>query len=321
MCTFNGELFVREQLDSILSQSALPNEIVIADDGSTDSTRTIVEVWRAEVRVTHPEMDVVLLPVGDRLGVTRNFERAVRAATGDVIALSDQDDVWVGGRLASLVDALERESGCDLVFTDARLIDARGEDLKATLWNSLAITQGELTEVAQGNPLRTLLRRNIVTGATVVFRRRLLERALPFPDSWLHDEWLAMMAALWGGVLALPVALTLYRQHGANQVGVAETTWSIRWARLREPRGPRNSRLRERAHALHLWAQAHPEWVSPEQQHLIALKDDFESQRSRLSRARLARVFPVVGFVVRGRYSQFGRGAQDALRDVIQPAT
>src|SRR5687767_9778204 len=118
MCTYNGGRFVAEQLASLSAQTRLPDELVVCDDGSTDSTVDVINEFavsapfpvRAHVNETN-------------LGSTKNYEKAIRFCAGDLIALADQDDVWLPAKLARIEQAFARSPGVGLVFSDAEAVD------------------------------------------------------------------------------------------------------------------------------------------------------------------------------------------------------
>ncbi len=326
MCTYNGADYVTEQLESILAQSRPPQELVVADDGSDDDTlaivRTVVARYRDE---SVAPLDYVELTRDRRtqpepLGVAGNFERGLRAATGDAIALSDQDDRWHPGRLGRLVGILEHRPDVGLVHSDAALVDADGEPLGVTLFEALGVSRRELAGIAAGRAFEVLLRRNLVTGATAVVRRTVVDRALPIPDGWIHDEWLAIVAAAVGRTAVLRDPLIDYRQHGGNQIGAAKLTLRGKLNKLREPREERNENLLVRAEALvSRIDDLFPE-VSAKRRTFAVLKLDHERVRYALPDRRIGRVGPVLVEWMRGRYSRYGLGAQDVLRDLVQPS-
>ena len=322
LCTFNGERFVGEQVASILAQHPLPAEIVLSDDASTDATVSIVEDAVARFSAEHPDGGVTLRVLRNprALGVVRNFEQAVTATTGEFIILCDQDDRWVPGRIARELAAFADQPDLVLVHADANLIDADGKPLGDSLFRALGMTERERTLISSGRALAALLGRNLVTGATTMFRRSLLEPALPFPSSWVHDEWLAAIAAATGRVDFLPERLIDYRQHAGNVIGAGRIGLSGRLDRLREPREQRNRGLVERAGDLVDRLAA----LGPAVPHadLRLAEDKLAHERERLSlpRARLRRIGPVLRELSGGGYAHFGRGAQDALRDLVQPA-
>ena len=314
LCTHNGERFIVDQVRSILRQTEPPTQIVLSDDASTDAT---VELVQREVADHLGEpVELVVLRNAPALGVTANFEQAVAACTGDLIALSDQDDVWLADRVEVIVDAFDLDPGLSLLFSDAQLVDGAGEPLRDTLFQSIRFTAGEQREVHAGEALTTLLRRNVVTGATVMFRRTLLDDALPFPASWVHDEWLAVVAAIVGRIDFLPAQLIEYRQHGGNQIGARKPTLRDKVGRVTESRSARNARLAARAEALAARAERFPAAVRP----LLVAKVAHERRRQGYPASRVRRLAPVIGTAVSGGYRRFGRGRYDVIRDLLQPA-
>ncbi len=318
MCTHNGAEHVEAQLRSILEQSPAPFEIVVGDDDSTDDTIALIEGAHARARAEGVSTELRVFRRRPALGVTGNFAATLSACTGDLIALSDQDDEWRPGKLAVLAAAIESSPDILLVHSDARLVDGDGKPLGLSLLDALEATAAERVGLTSGRALPVLLRRNLVTGATVLLRRSLLEAALPMPREWVHDEWLAAVAAATGGVRLVPEPLIDYRQHGSNQIGARRPTMGDRLARLREPRAQRAARLRERSSLLA--ARGRSLGVPLEVQALLDGKADHEARRARLPRARLARLPAVLAGVVAGRYERYSRGAMDALRDLTTPA-
>lgn len=319
VATRNGAPFVRDQLASILDQTRLPDEIVVSDDGSDDDTVAIVRSTLArgggglgvEVRIFEN-----VAP----LGVTANFQKALEACSGDIIVLSDQDDIWKEDRVARAVTVFEGDSSAVLVVCDADLIDGDAAPLGDTLFGALGLSTIERQALAGERTFEALMRRNLVTGATTALRRSLVVDATPFPSAWVHDEWLAVIAAAQGGVRMIPVALVGYRQHGANEIGVRRPGLRDRVARLAANRVERNSRMFARAQALNdrfaLTARAYQPAVID----AVSAKLKHEGMRHSLPAARLSRVIPVAREAARGGYRRSGRGAPDIFRDLVQPA-
>jgi len=325
LCTHNGAAFIAEQLASILAQRPAPIEIVLGDDDSRDGTVDIVERLVADARATDPDTapELVVRRHSPALGVTANFADAIAHARGELIALSDQDDIWMPDKLAVVVDRFAHDSRLTLVHSDARLIDGASSPLGGTLLEALEITTQEKVDLVAGNAQTALLRRNLVTGATVVFRRELLEHALPIPSQWVHDEWLAAVAAGMsqhaGAVRLMPRPLIDYRQHDANQIGARRPSLGDRWARLTEPRDERQPWLAERTRLL---AERLRERGAPAARLARAeAKHAHEAARAEYPAARLLRIPAVVGAAVRGHYARYSRGGIDIVRDLLQPAT
>lgn len=200
VATFNGERFVAEQLRSILEQLGPEDEVVISDDGSSDRTLEIVRSFGdSRVRIL----------VGNSFrSAVRNFENALRHASGDVLVLSDQDDVWLPGRLAKI---RERFAGSHppvhLVVLDATVIDESGATLHPSLFRKIGAGPGILKNVYD----------NTYVGCCLAFSRGLLDVALPFPPGIpMHDMWLGLLAEIFGSVEFVPGTWLAYRRHGAN---------------------------------------------------------------------------------------------------------
>lgn len=317
LCTYNGERFVRSQLESILGQSRPVDEVVIGDDGSSDRTvdiiRDTVDAWGAQ--------DTVRIAFTDRAGgVVPNFERTLRACKGSLIALSDQDDVWHPDRILRAVERFEERPDLDLLSSDATIIDGVGEPTGAALWGHLYVSADELGRIANGRGFEVLLRRNVVTGATAMLRREFLDAALPLPSSWIHDEWLAILAAARGRFDVIPERLIDYRVHGGNQIGVTEPTLRRRVAQVFAPRGDRLARLAVRADRLLGTLEALG--VPAEVVELARLKQDFERRRSLYPTSRLRRLGPVARNAKGGSYRRLSsQGNLDVIRDLLQPAS
>jgi hypothetical protein len=320
LCTRNGSEYVAQQVRSILNQSPAPSELIVGDDDSSDDTLAVIERVYAEALVGEPHLQTVLTIIRRQpaLGVTANFAATLAACTGDLIALSDQDDHWMPGKLAALTAAFAADAKLLLAHTDARLVDGDGASMGLTLLDALEVTAGERAKLVAGEALPVLLRRNLVTGATVMLRRSLLESASPIPHQWVHDEWLAAIAASVGRVRLLPAALIDYRQHGANQIGARRPSLVDKLARLREPQAARAARLGERTALLANRARALG--VPVIVQHQLDAKAVHESRRARLPRIRIARVPMVLLGALTGQYARYSRGAMDVLRDLVTPA-
>lgn len=218
MCTYNGERFVAEQIASVLAQTRLPDQLVVVDDGSSDGTWEIVQQLAGSA--ASAGIEVTLRRNARNLGYVANFEYALSIPDADLLFLSDQDDVWHREKLDRMTREFILRPELSLLHTDARLVDAAGQDMGHGLFEALEITADELMMEHAGRAFDVLLRRNVVTGATSAVRSGSLRAALPFPPHWVHDEWLAMSCSMTGRVDCLEEALIDYRQHDANQIGV-----------------------------------------------------------------------------------------------------
>lgn len=316
MCTYNGERFIEEQVTSIFSQSLAPTEIIVCDDGSSDGTVAALERLAA---LAPPGISLRIAATNRVGGVTPNFERAVRACTGDVIVLCDQDDVWHEDRLRAIAPFFDGGMAPVLVFADAVLIDDRGAEVGASLHRNLHMRREERRDIDRGHAFDALIRRNLITGAATAFSRPLVELAGPFPSSWVHDEWLGLIAAAVGRVVRIPNRLIDYRLHGNNQIGVSDPSTTSRVGRMLSPRGERYSLLGVRAHALVRRLEeidADPRLIG-----LAQRKAAFEDIRAGYPESRLRRIRLVLREAMRGEYATLSsQRLFDVVRDLLQPA-
>jgi Glycosyl transferase family 2 len=324
LCTYNGERFIREQLRSIFEQTVTPFEVVVSDDNSADTTVDIVEATWRDLTAEYPDRPIALRLVENPapLGVTANFEQAIRETSGDAILLSDQDDVWRDDRVEKLTQLLARRPDVLMVHSDARVVDESGAPLGYTLFEALEVSEDDLDTINNSRALDILLRRNIVTGATVALRRELAVMAVPFPKEWVHDEWLAIVAAALDGSIAVTAEpLIDYRQHGRNEIGVKEPTLIAKAARVLTPRGERNRDIARRTRVFQARMAGLATAVTPETLEKIAGKLAHDEVRAALRDNRMLRIIPVLREALTGRYSLFSsQGAADIVRDLLQPA-
>ena len=211
LATYNGAQFIKDQIESLISQTQLPDEIIVSDDNSTDETPIILKQFQSQ----YPHLFRFFLH-NNRIGFIRNFERCLKEARGDIVALCDQDDVWLPDKLAKQVAVFNEHPEVGLVFCDLRVVDSTLQPIQDSFWKVLGFKGSGL--LPKEFNLR-LLRRNVVTGSTLVIRREILKRAFPFPNSLPHDHWLAILGATLWRAFAIPDTLVLYRQHKSNAIG------------------------------------------------------------------------------------------------------
>jgi glycosyltransferase involved in cell wall biosynthesis len=213
LCTYNGERFLAKQLASIKQQTRLPDELVICDDCSTDRTLEVVREFAASV-----SFSVKIVENKQNLGSSKNFEKAIRLCSGDLIALSDQDDLWYPNRLQRSEQELRKHPEAGLVFSDGDIIDDQDQAIGKRLWQAFQFTEARRAEM-RARSYDLLLKYRFVTGATVVFRAILRDHCLPIPANWIHDEWLAAIIAAFSDLRPIDEPLILYREHTSQQVG------------------------------------------------------------------------------------------------------
>lgn len=308
LATYNSARFLGSQLASISQQTLLPDEVVVADDGSTDSTM--------DVLVAHAADEACVRVVAtDRVGgVAANFARALGSASGSIIFLCDHDDIWAPEKVSHFLPRMNPEAAM-LAFSDAVLIDDEGAELPRSLFETLRISKRERRAITHGRPLAVLLRRNIVTGATSALTATLRDLALPIPRGWVHDEWLAIIAAALGEVVLVDGKPTFYRQHQTNEIGLVDPTARARMRRALESAPDRHQRAYRRFSDL----LARLEELGAREEALRQVKGKvrFEKARSALPGRRRMRLLPVLRLAIRGDYVRFSsQGLLDVARDL-----
>ena len=261
--TYNGERFLRRQLDSIYRQTYRNIEVVACDDGSTDATPGILEEYRSSHGLRY-----IINP--SNLGYLRNFEKAVSLCGGDFIAPSDQDDVWMPGKIESLVTIIGIKS---MACSDAVLVDENDGKLADS-----AVAFSNLPALS-GNPFFQLLFKSYVIGCTALYSRDLIRQAFPIPEGEVfHDWWMALVASTMAGIQYYSKPLIAYRQHSSNLIGLKEETFKFRnlFSFLHTPSDrewymTQDKRLRALSHA--------PQFTS-EQKRLLHIAQLFYADRS-----------------------------------------
>lgn len=226
MATYNGEKFVREQIDSILAQSDMRWHLTISDDGSTDTTPAILDEYVQK----YPDK-IARHVSGRRFGNARDhFFHLMRACKADYLFFCDQDDVWYPDKIKKTIEAMlcaEKQHSASmplLVFTDQTPTDGELHPLAPSLMRY----QQQYFDVID---YRALLMQNIVTGGAMAINRALADLAGQCRDETqaiMHDWWLAVVAARFGKVIYIDEVLSDYRQHGTNSVG-AKDVKSVRY--------------------------------------------------------------------------------------------
>lgn len=252
MCTYNGARYLREQLASLAAQTRLPDELVVCDDCSSDGTRMMLEEFKT--RTAFP----VRLFFNDRnLRSTKNFEKAISLCDGDLIALCDQDDVWLPAKLERMEAEFARSPDVGLVFTDLEVVDESLRPLGYQAWEAHWVEFGEREQQMfdEGRAFNVLLTRNVVTGAAAAFRSEYRDLILPLPEisKWLlHDYWIAFMISLVAKLKPIKEPMVKYRAHANQQMGLLPPS------KLKDPQGAAARRRREyvvRSHYLELFLQ------------------------------------------------------------------
>lgn len=223
VAAYQGEAYLREQLDSILNQTVQGLRVLVSDDGSTDGTWDIIE----EYMHRHPGQVEGLrhekTEGGNLHPAAAHFFWLLSRAEGDYVLLSDQDDVWKKEKAACLLAAMEQaeaEHGAEmpvLAYSDALVVDRDLKEIAPSFFAYQHIGCGR-TKLSQ------ILAENPVTGGALMMNRQLLRYLKQTPKACvMHDWWIALTAACFGKIVCVKEPLYLYRQHGTNTLGARET--------------------------------------------------------------------------------------------------
>lgn len=202
MATYNGEKYIKEQIDSILNQTIQDFELVICDDCSTDGTIRILQEYAENDKRFH------IYQNEENLGFKKNFEKAITLCQGEYIALSDQDDIWMPNHLELLKTAIKDKA---LACGNADLIDKDGNSMGTTFWEQEAFDSIPSSNLDKA--MSIILFRSPYQGAAMMVRRKLLEFALPIPHVYTyHDSWFALFACFCGGIACVEEPILKYRR-------------------------------------------------------------------------------------------------------------
>lgn len=195
LCTYNGEKFLETQLNTLINQTYKNIEIIVVDDRSTDSTFSILTNYEKGGKIK-------LYQNEHNLGFAKNFEKAISLCKGDLIALSDQDDIWdlrkIELQVSNIGDNL-------LIYHDSDFIDSQGNPMGSKL--------SDYFRFVKGGQNMSFVFHNCVSGHTMLFKRELLKYVFPIPPKFFHDWWMTYAAATVGNITYLEKSLVQYRQH------------------------------------------------------------------------------------------------------------
>lgn len=203
LCTYNGEEFIKEQMNSLLSQSYSNLEIIVVDDCSTDNTAFILNQYVLN------NSKIKLYRNDKNLGYNKNFEKAIKLCNGAFIAMCDQDDIWDIDKIKIQFEAI---GDSELIYHDSEFIDSLG--------NPINFKMSDKFNFYKGNSPLPFLYMNCVSGHSVLIKKSLLENIFPFPEGFHYDQWLAYIAAERGKIDFVDKCLVQYRQHEKNSTDI-----------------------------------------------------------------------------------------------------
>lgn len=216
MATYNGEKYLKEQIESILNQTYKNIRLIISDDCSTDKTKEILKEYEKN------DKRVIVYFQKNNLGYVKNFNFLLTKVENDIYMLSDQDDIWLPTKVSNSYNFL-KQNNADLVFTDLLVVNKNGETINNSFNKLMKLTK-KITKTIGTYKLTYLY--NCVTGCTIMSKKEYLKYIIDIPTNSkhiFHDHWIALVISLKGNIKYLPEALIRYRQHGDNQVGAKHT--------------------------------------------------------------------------------------------------
>ncbi len=219
LATYNGETYLKEQLDSILNQTYSNFRILISDDNSEDSTKNIIEEYAKK------DNRIKFFFQERNLGVIANFEFLLKKVEAEFYMFSDQDDIWKENKIELSMKKILEEN-CDLVYTNLEVVD---KDLNIT-YDSYWKLKGLEEKVKKYNNFESLYLNNFITGCTMLSKSKFISEILPLPKESkyvLHDYWTALIVSQRGKISYIEEPLIKYRQHKKNSVGSKKKTDSM----------------------------------------------------------------------------------------------
>jgi glycosyltransferase involved in cell wall biosynthesis len=330
LCTYNGANFLPEQLRSFLRQTRPPDELIVCDDRSSDATVKIIEKF-AEAA----PFFVALHVNEENLGSTKNFEKAIALCTGELIFLSDQDDVWFPKKLEKFSVEFEKSEKIGMIFSNAELVGENLEPLRHDLW-AFSFTPEERRKAKNGKMFEVLLKSNVVTGATMAFRSVFRGLFLPIPTdipNTIHDAWIALIIAANAEVGFIEEPSIAYRQHANQQLGI---DWKYKEkikAMRRQEKYTKSigfqRKNRERLIKLAEIIKSYPQFrMKSEELSIDELTRSFMEEgnqmiqhyeaRKNLPREKLKRISPIIKELSTGRYNRFSKGFISPVKDLFE---
>lgn len=209
IATYNGERFIRQQIDSILSQSIQDFEIVVCDDNSHDETVNILRSYSIK------DSRIRLFTNNENVGFKRNFERAISKCKGEYIALCDQDDIWMPNHLQTLLNII---GDYPMACGNALFIDENGSSLGVSLSERENLSNFPSPGLDQAYTITFY--RSAFQGASMLMKKSFCERCMPIPEKVeFHDMWFCLLGCFSGGISYTYEIINQYRMHGSNVTG------------------------------------------------------------------------------------------------------
>ena len=220
IATYNGENYIKEQLESIINQAITPDYILVSDGGSSDNTVNICEETLLRSKIKYD-----ILKTDENLGVKDNFEKCLKNCDTKYIFFSDQDDYWLPNKIKNAMNIFYKEQP-NVVFNNAYITDENLKAQKKSLWENIGYKNKNKINIYNQYDLelqKELFRHNIMTGMCMAIDSKIKNDIIPFSNYSIHDIWIAHISNCVGKVVSIDSKDVLYRQHGNNVVGTKST--------------------------------------------------------------------------------------------------
>lgn len=321
LCTYNGEQFLKAQLDSIVHQTVLVDEIVICDDGSTDSTIQLIEQYQKSCPIS-----LHYFQNQTNLGSTRNFEKCIKLCKGNYIFLADQDDLWKKEKVETIMSLFEQHKQWMAIFSNAQIIDQAGHPTGKTSFEEIEFTDELQAKWKSGNAFDILLKGYVVTGATLAIKKEIIDYVFPTPNlikELIHDGWIALYLSIFNQIGFTNSCLIEYRTHASQQVGFGKKGKKITLLdRLKRDRTEKLQRIlpnvKNSAALVDHFSTL--EGIPIRILDLLKERKEHFAFRYQLSSNRLLRILPIFGHVLSGTYArqEVGKWWHTVLGDLFE---
>lgn len=211
LATYNGEKYLKPQLDSILKQTYSNFRLLISDDDSSDKTKEILKEYAKK------DKRIILYFQEKNLGVIKNFEFLLKNVENEYYMFSDQDDIWKEDKIEKSINHI-KETDSDLVYSDLEVVDENLNVIYSSYWK----LKGIYNKIKKYNNFESLYLNNFVTGCTIISKKEFIEKVLPLPNTSkyvLHDYWISLIISQSGKISYVDTPLIKYRQHKNNKIG------------------------------------------------------------------------------------------------------
>jgi glycosyltransferase involved in cell wall biosynthesis len=219
LSTYNGTKFLAEQIDSIIRQTYKSWTLIIRDDSSTDATKDIIKNY-----LLNNNRIILIEDSFKNIGPCQSFAELIKHSTSDYIMFCDQDDIWLPGKIETMLNYAEMETIKtnipQLIVSNLKVIDENGKPISDSFWDLQSFSSNK------SYLFKDIIAQNKFPGCSMLFNKPLKNICLDIPEkSLMHDWWICLAALAFGKLTRINIPLTLYRQHSSNVVGISKASF------------------------------------------------------------------------------------------------